>query len=1353
LDLEILEDRIAPATYVVLGLADGAGVITPSGVPGYFRASTLRAAITAVNASTTGANDTIDLAVPGTYQIALAGTPGETDNAAGEFAIIPTGTNGSSLTIQNTSGGAVTVNGNHLNRVFDINPSNTPTTPKVSVTMSGFTITNGLAAPGDGADGSGGGIRDQNNVSLTLNSMTLLNNSATADGGGVSMENSSSTPWTLTLNNSIVTGNHAGDAGGGVETDGSGAVFVNGGVIGNNTSVNQGAGIWLDAILAQDASMSVGSATVTSGGYYYTAPTVTINDSTGTGATGFAQVVNGQVIGVAITNPGTGYTAPSITINDPTGFGASVTANLNVLQSANLTVTGALISNNKALSLTSGAGGGIGNAGNGAVTIQNSTISSNTAGGVGGGFADENSMGSLMVLKSYFLNNVAFGNGGAIAESGPQTSITNAQFQGNATSGFGGGIFATGITLLVHNSTLAGNVSTDNGAGIEAAPLGTGLAASNIQDTTLTGNVALNGIGGIGNGGGIDAEETGDLALQNDTINTNFASNGGGLFWSGNSGTLAVQNTIIAANVIASDDTGPDVENPNGTINDGGGNLIGVSGAGGGNTGFTAGTTQIGTVATPLNPLLAPLAYYGGPTVGAPGNAVPLQTQALFLGSPAFGKGVLFGAPPTDERGFPSVIHAKINAGAVSGVLAVPAPGAVARAFSQHRYSPNGITVFNVNTTADLAPGNVVPGQLTLRQAIQLANNTAGAVYINMYVPGTYKITLPGTPGETDNQAGEFAIYQGGAVNPTSLTIQNVSGGAITVDGNHLNRVFDINPDQAETSPKFSVTMTGFTITNGVASAGSGGGIRDQGNVNLSLNSMTLADNIATAAGGGIAMENFVSAAWTLTLTNSIVTGNHAGGGGGIDTDGAGKVFVNGGIISNNTSAGPAGISLDSPTADGMGSVTITNPGAGYVAPPTVTFSAPQNPGDTTATGTATLTGDVVTGVTITNPGSGYAFSTPTVTFSPPPAGITATGVANVGVGTSANLTVTGTLVTGNLDLLGFGGGIGNFGNGKVSITGSTLSNNLALYGGAFADQNGEGTLSITGSFIDNNVALLDAGAVAEEGGLTTTINASQFQGNVSGAFGGAVYDNGTTLTVARSTFNANVSALGGASLEVATTGTLALTDASTISNSTISGNVALNNNTGVTGPGALANGGGIDAEETGDLALLNDTINANFADNGGGVLWVGNAGTTLSVQNTIIAANFISNDGTGPDALNSTNTVTDNGGNLIGISGAGSGNTGFTAGTTQSGTVATSLNPLLATLSYDGGPIVGAPGSAIGLQTESELLGSPALFNGVVGIGLPATDERGFPRVVSGKVDVGAFQTPANSSVAGHHS
>ena len=39
--------------------------------------------------------------------------------------------------------------------------------------LKGFTVENGIASPGDGAAGSGGGIRDQGNVNLTLTDMVV----------------------------------------------------------------------------------------------------------------------------------------------------------------------------------------------------------------------------------------------------------------------------------------------------------------------------------------------------------------------------------------------------------------------------------------------------------------------------------------------------------------------------------------------------------------------------------------------------------------------------------------------------------------------------------------------------------------------------------------------------------------------------------------------------------------------------------------------------------------------------------------------------------------------------------------------------------------------------------------------------------------------------------------------------------------------------------------------------------------------------------------------------------------------------------------------------------------------------
>ena len=67
-----------------------------------------------------------------------------------------------------------------------------------------------------------------------------------------------------------------------------------------------------------------------------------------------------------------------------------------------------------------------------------------------------------------------------------------------------------------------------------------------------------------------------------------------------------------------------------------------------------------------VNPLLGPLANNGGPTLGALGTTLVLQTEALLSGSKAIGKGVLAGAPAKDERGLPSVVNGKVNIGTVS---------------------------------------------------------------------------------------------------------------------------------------------------------------------------------------------------------------------------------------------------------------------------------------------------------------------------------------------------------------------------------------------------------------------------------------------------------------------------------------------------------------------------------------------------------------------------------------------------------------------------------------------------------------------------------------------------------------
>jgi hypothetical protein len=547
----LLAGTALSSTFNVNSTAD---ILAPS--PGVV---TLRSAIQSANATPGG--NTINLAVAGIYEIALPGANTGT-NSSGAFAILP---GGGDLTIANTSGATVVVDGQQLDRVFDINPTFNPASPSspFTVTMRDFTITNGLAQPGDGAPGSGGGIRAQGNVSLTLLHMTVAGNEATADGGGIAVENVVSEPWTLTVGDSTVANNHAGDAGGGLDTDGSGTVAIEAGtLIAGNTAVNQGGGIWLDPI------------------------------QLGT-----------------------------------------------VFQTANLNVEGAAVTGNKALG-TGSFGGGIGNGGNGTVNIADTTVQNNFSGNVGGGFADENAQETLVVSRSSFSGNTASSDGGAIWGCGPSLAITFTEIDGNSCGGSGGAVFACGTTLTIGNSTLASNTVNGSGGGIELQTTGIGGAASTITNCTIAGNSAPNNAGSVG--GGIDASSpfAGSVNLTGDTISGNFAADGGGVFWAGAFGSaIVIVDTIIATNAASS--AGPDANNPASTFTDNGGNLIGISGAGSGNSGFTAASTQSGTPANPLDPLLGPLQNNGGPT----------QTQALLAGSPAIDRGVATPLLSTDQRG------------------------------------------------------------------------------------------------------------------------------------------------------------------------------------------------------------------------------------------------------------------------------------------------------------------------------------------------------------------------------------------------------------------------------------------------------------------------------------------------------------------------------------------------------------------------------------------------------------------------------------------------------------------------------------------------------------------------------
>ncbi|MCI0580933.1 MAG: hypothetical protein L0332_24015 [Chloroflexi bacterium] len=217
-------------------------ISAPSGV------CTLRAAVMEANFEPD--QDTIILQ-PG--EIYLLTRPGVNDDG-GDLDIH------SDLIIQVAGGGRATIDGNGgvtQDRVIETDPAT------LTISITGVTIQNGKSLfPGGGL---GGGIA--NRADLTLNSVTVRNNSADVSGGGI---------WntgTLTIIKSTVNANSASDEadggeGGGVVHASSGSLTVINSTISGNTTAGSGGGLYvpLGTAYLANTTIAFNFAGVSSGG-------------------------------------------------------------------------------------------------------------------------------------------------------------------------------------------------------------------------------------------------------------------------------------------------------------------------------------------------------------------------------------------------------------------------------------------------------------------------------------------------------------------------------------------------------------------------------------------------------------------------------------------------------------------------------------------------------------------------------------------------------------------------------------------------------------------------------------------------------------------------------------------------------------------------------------------------------------------------------------------------------------------------------------------------------------------------------------------------------------------------------
>ncbi len=265
-----------------------------------------------------------------------------------------------------------------------------------------------------------------------------------------------------------------------------------------------------------------------------------------------------------------------------------------------------------------------------------------------------NNGGSLTIRDSVIVDNHAGGRGGGVSIITSQVDsgvvlldFSRSTIAGNSAGGTGnyggGGIYADldgngsdneGIIFNLTDSTVSDNSTLGNGGGIWLCAKGGGTF--NATNSTISGNTAGNLGGGmwIGRSGNQDMVSN----LAHVTITDNSATSGGGLYSDNIQHVItSLTHTIVSGNRVALDPASAANNIAGGIDADSAYNFIGTSTA--------ALPTGPGNITTNADdPGLMPLAYYGGPTK----THKPLDTSPVIdAGDPSFS------APPEfDQRGF-----------------------------------------------------------------------------------------------------------------------------------------------------------------------------------------------------------------------------------------------------------------------------------------------------------------------------------------------------------------------------------------------------------------------------------------------------------------------------------------------------------------------------------------------------------------------------------------------------------------------------------------------------------------------------------------------------------------------------
>ena len=439
-----------------------------------------------------------------------------------------------------------------------------------------------------------------------------------------------------------------------------------------------------------------------------------------------------------------------------------------------------------------------------------------------------------------------------------------------------------------------------------------------------------------------------------------------------------------------------------------------------------------------------------------------------------------------------------------------------------------------------------------------------------------------------------------------------------------------------------SLTLVDGAISGNTATLGSasGGGIFNAEGASLVATGTTIANNQAARAGGGIETRAAASVTLnsvTLGSDGALLTGNSAGpmpgNGGGLHMTGDGDVTVDGGSVNGNSAASEGGglwnsigtmtlrnaLVIDGNTASGA---EVTNGGGGVF-----------NDGGTLSISDTTISNNIADGAA----GSGGGvFNELGGNLQISDSSISGNIANRAGGGIEDNSGAQTTVLLTNVTLdqnnagvdpatamPGNGGGLHISGNGNITITGGSVTDNLAAREGGGL-WNGSGTMVINGGsgevLISGNVA---SGAAADDGGGGIFNNGGSLEisdANISSNIadgdagsGGGIFGNGGSITIADSTISSNQANRAGGGMETLGAHSLSLSDV-----------IMDANNAGVDPAVAAPGNGGaihVSGPDAGSVDISRSMFRMNTAAREGGALW-NQAGTTMSISASTVSMN-----------------------------------------------------------------------------------------------------------------------------------